>query len=142
MQVNFVSQADPFLASHRFRVMKPVALLNANTNVSATLSKEPDTKADVNVFQKHFNKAMNIKAASNAQDLGYKTVFDICDDYFEREHAKYYCDMCELADVVTCNSANMQERIYEHTGKLARIINDPVSFPKGNPSVNTRPSLS
>lgn len=134
MKVTFVSQGNSILASHRYRVETPVAYLNTFVDgVEAVVKTKADTQSDINVFQKHFDQAGNLLAMASAKDFGYLTVFDVCDDHFDRAHGDYYERMCQLADHITCNSANMQERIYEVTGKLATIIPDPVTFPKITP---------
>jgi glycosyltransferase involved in cell wall biosynthesis len=86
--------------------------------------------ADVNVYNKHFDQKDALMGVQRGADHGFYSVFDICDDHFDRENGPFYEAMCKLSDALTCNSANMQERIYEVTGKLARIIPDPITFPK------------
>jgi len=116
------------------RVYTPTVLINSSVeggNISATFGKTPDPKATINVFSKHFDKVENLVAIDAKDDLGYKAVFDVCDDHFDREHKEYYEAMIRRADLVTCNSANMQERIYSVTGKLAKVIPDPITFPDG-----------
>jgi hypothetical protein len=61
---------------------------------------------------------------------GFK-VFDVCDDHFDRDHGEYYEFMIQNADLVTCNTAAMQERIYDVTGKLSQVVSDPISFTSG-----------
>lgn len=146
IKVNFVSQGGPSLASHRFRVVKPCELLNRFTGgfIDATTSVRTENTAAVNIYNKHFDQRGNILSAHSGPDLGYKTVFDVCDNHFESEDKKmadYYMAMCLAVDVVTCNTANMQEAIYEHTGVLAKIIPDPISFPSALPKHNTEPKL-
>jgi len=134
MKVTFVSQAGSHLASHRYRCLKPVELLNKYTdNIAATTDRKANPDSDVNIFSKHFDRSGNFLSVASAEDFGYSTVFDICDDYFDRPEGDYYRDMCERVDVIVCNTENMQTRIYEQTGKLAVIIPDPVTFPRIKP---------
>jgi hypothetical protein len=136
LKVNFISQAWVKLASHRLRVQKPVELINRKTEgVIATVTRQALNDVDVNVFFKHFDRMGNLQAASSAEDFGYRTVFDICDDHFDRAEGDYYTEMCDRVDAITCNSKNMQERIYEVTGRLATVINDPVTFPRRVPTI-------
>ncbi len=131
-RIHFVSQGNFTLASHRLRVIKPCQLLNSFTDFECSFGTHTDEKATVNLYFKHFNKDYNYLAVCGGVDLGYKTVFDVCDDYFDREHSQYYRAMCEKVDAITCNSKAMQERVYEVTGRLARVVDDPVTFPKGH----------
>lgn len=141
-QINFVSQGNSYLASHRMRITKPAELLNVccSSEIEAVVTQRGNALADINVFFKHFEPGSAIISASSGPDLGFYSVFDICDDHFEREHGAYYLKMCELADAITCNSKNMQERIYKVTGKLARIIPDPITFLKTTPEIKKRDS--
>ena len=132
LNVRFVAQGSSFLASHRMRVTKPAELLNVGVdNIDATVGNQANPDVDVNIFHKHFTPHENYRAVLQGEVLGYYTIFDVCDDHFDRELGQYYTDMCQKVDHITCNSANMQERIYEVVGRLARIIPDPITFPKG-----------
>jgi glycosyltransferase involved in cell wall biosynthesis len=144
LRVNFVSNASVALASHRLRMLKPAELINTKTNKKIAATVTPQTQANgvhVNVYFKHLDPAANLTGVHSGPDLGYYSVFDICDDHFDRELGKYYEAMCEKADAITCNSANMQTRIFDVTGKLARIIPDPISFPHGTPYHSVKPKL-
>jgi glycosyltransferase involved in cell wall biosynthesis len=113
------------------RIQTPVNILNYSLGsaVNCTYRATADTTADVNVFSKHFDQPATLLAMSSKEDFGFKAVFDVCDDHFDREDGSFYEKMIDAADLITCNSANMQARIYEVTGKLARIIPDPITFP-------------
>jgi hypothetical protein len=54
-----------------------------------------------------------------------KIVMDVCDDHFEDQHADHYKEACEKADAVTCNSPVMADIILHHTGRKAKVIDDP-----------------
>ena len=137
LNINFVSQGSPFLASHRMRVMKPAELLNLCSDVlNATVSKTTDGKAHVNIYNKHFDQKGNLEGVQKANVLGYYSVFDICDDHFTRDFGNYYKLMCQYADVITCNTKAMAERIKKVTGKDAIVINDPISFPYNEPCIS------
>ena len=127
-KINIVSNGDESLASHRMRCSIPCEMLNLYSNYEVKITDEFDENSNINIFHKHFNKQKNLSDAIMGADVS-RIVFDICDDWFDREHGKYYEDMCELADVITCHSINMQSRIYEATGRLAQIAADPITFP-------------
>jgi hypothetical protein len=54
-----------------------------------------------------------------------RVIFDVCDDWFDSEHGAHYRQVCRLADVVTCNTPEMAERIKRVTGRDAVVIDDP-----------------
>lgn len=137
LKVNFVSQGNSYLASHRMRIQTPVELLNVGINdhkIEATITSEA-TKADINVFAKHFDQKTNLMGMQMAKKREYFTVFDICDDHFDKENGPYYKKMCTLADVLTCNTDRMQKRIEEVMGREVVVIPDPVTFPFVDPEV-------
>jgi glycosyltransferase involved in cell wall biosynthesis len=140
IKINFVGQGGASFASYRLRVMKPCTLLNKYTdNLDVSIFPKALADVDVNIFSKHFDMNSNIMAARHADDYGYYTIFDICDDHFDRVEkeeyhnvglSKYYKEMCSLADLITCNSKPMAERIKEVTGRTAIPIDDPFTFPE------------
>lgn len=130
MKVNFVSCADEKTASFRMRAQIPCTYLNEVPNMEAKVSRSYDPNADVNVFGKHWNQEEDMKALYEAET---KTIFDTCDNHFDRNLGSYYKFMCTHADVLTCNSQNMKDCIYEVTGRTARVINDPCTFPRLRP---------
>lgn len=133
LNVCFVGAGNASLASHRLRILKPAELLNVGCGgkIEAITRTVPVKEANVLVFSKHFNQRNTVLAASQAPEFGQHTVFDICDDHFDRENGPFYEKMCEIVDAITCNTENMQERIYSVTGELATIIPDPYTFPEG-----------
>lgn len=128
LNVNFVSPVNPNLASYRLRVEKPAALMNSSGKISCTIEDTCLSSADINFFSKHFNPDRDASAIALSETI---RGFDICDDHFDRPHGIHYLFMLDRADIVTCNTATMQERIYEVSGRLARIVPDPISFPEG-----------
>jgi len=54
-----------------------------------------------------------------------RVCFDVCDDHFDGQFSEHYKTGCRLADVVTCNSAEMRRVILEKTGCVAVVIPDP-----------------
>lgn len=127
--INFVSQGNSYLASHRMRVQKPTELINVGIEdgLTATIRTEADKNADVNIFFKHFDQKGNLQSVMQKET---PTVFDVCDDHFDREMGVYYKKMCQLADVITCNTKAMKERIKEVVGRTKDVfvIPDPYTF--------------
>jgi hypothetical protein len=70
-----------------------------------------------------------------------KVIFDVCDDHFDKPLGPYYKTMCSVADVITCNTVNMQTRIYEVLGRLAQVCPDPISFPYYEPFHENNPDV-
>ena len=109
--VNFI-QTDRELASARLRNLIPMAELRKlgyeQGNDVLVLSKDNWTWDD------------------RFRDQYGKIIFDICDDWFGHEtKGQHYHNACEKADLITCNSAAMQARIVEATGRQATVIDDP-----------------
>ncbi len=73
---------------------------------------------DVIVYGKHVVKEEQIRPFK-------KRVYDVCDDHFSDSLANYYLEHTEKADLVTCNSNEMQKIIKERTGRNATVIPDP-----------------
>lgn len=73
------------------------------------------------------------------QTAGYgRTCFDICDDHFDGPHAEHYRGCAQKADLLTCNSLEMQRLIRAKTGRAAVFIPDPYEQPQCEPKVNDR----
>lgn len=136
--VNFVSKAGPHLASHRMRCEIPSRIINErSTEISSAVTSFGSPKYDVNVFSKHFAPQEMFDEVYHCKDKGSKVVFDICDNHFNRDAKIIYERMCQLADLVTCNTFRMKEKIKQHTGRDAEIISDPITFPLLTPRVFT-----
>lgn len=72
------------------------------------------------------------------ETLGFGRVcFDVCDDHFGNPKlGAHYTQACGLADLITCNSAEMARVIYRHTGKPAEVIPEPFEQPECHPRVH------
>lgn len=128
LRINFVSQGNSYLASHRMRVLQPVQLFNVGVKgILASITKKVDPMSHVNIFGKHFDTEGNLEAIYDI-NKSYKTVFDVCDNHFGRELDSYYRDMCTKADLVTCNTVKMAEKLKEEVGVNAFIIPDTITF--------------
>jgi hypothetical protein len=64
-------------------------------------------------------------------------LWDVCDDHFSNPaRSFYYRRMLDIADVVTCTTPYLQERI-KSFGREATVISDPLEFPQ----LESRPSV-
>lgn len=69
-----------------------------------------------------------------------KLVYDVCDDHFRTPNLRaYYLRNTIEADLVTCNSLVMQERIREETGRDSIVIREPYESAEYMPTIG--PSL-
>jgi len=110
---------DPLIASARLRSIIPGDILKANGLLKGG--------ADVVVAAKHGWNAYAVRAAFRCM------VMDVCDDHFDGPLAGHYLDACSVADVVTCNSREMQRVIRQQTGIDAVVIDDPYEDPEREP---------
>jgi hypothetical protein len=104
---------SPTLASFRLRSIIPAKYLKAH-GIEPVLGG----RSDWVILQKHDWPDGVEKGAS-------RVLFDVCDDYFGKEHDAHYRKWCERADVITCNSVTMAEVIKRETGRDAVVIDDP-----------------
>lgn len=68
-----------------------------------------------------------------------KVVFDVCDDHFHTSNEEHYRKWCLKADLITCNSLEMQDIIKRETGRDAEIIHDPYEQPLRPPRCSRPP---
>ena len=112
---------SPSLASYRLRSIIPATYLQQH-GVKPVL----EGRADWVILQKHDWPEGVEKGAD-------RVLFDICDDYFGKEHDAHYRKWCERADVITCNSVTMADIIERETGREAVVIDDPYESPECAP---------
>lgn len=68
-----------------------------------------------------------------------KLVYDVCDDHYKNPKLKaYYLKNTQEADLVTCNSEVMKQRIKEETGRDAVVIKEPYESAEYLPSIGGR----
>jgi hypothetical protein len=84
-----------------------------------------DLSSDILIFSKPIED--DIDLAQNAKRKGKKIVVDFCDDHFDR--FSFYRAMLELADVITCPTKKMAEKIRWD----AVVIHDPYEFDECEP---------
>lgn len=69
-----------------------------------------------------------------------RVCFDVCDDHFGNPKlGPHYIQACALADLITCNSAEMARVIRSQTGKTAVVIPEPYEQPERAPRVGHKP---
>lgn len=115
------------------RAEMPSRFINEYSSNQAFVSEVSRPAADYNIFMKHFRPQEMISEVYECKDRGSKTVFDICDNHFNRESKDIYLTMCRLVDIITCNTDRMKDRIKEYTGRDAFVVKDPVTFPYRRP---------
>lgn len=65
-----------------------------------------------------------------------KVCFDVCDDHFGDKFDQHYLIGIERADLVTCNSLEMQRLILEKTGRESVCIPDPYEQSEREPRLH------
>ena len=68
-----------------------------------------------------------------------KIVFDVCDDHFHDHLEDHYRKWCIKADMLTCNSLEMQDLLKTETGRDAVIVHDPYEQPLREPKCSRPP---
>jgi hypothetical protein len=123
VKVNFVSRGGPHLASYRLRIAAPAEYLRMRGLEVVIGSFDPS--ADAHVFSKHWDAEDRLRAQES-----YCPVFDLCDDWFGREHDAHYRAMCDYCHVVV-SSRRLGERVLEETHRLTTYIPEPYELPEG-----------
>ena len=127
MRVNFVTTGGSHLASYRLRIASPKATLEYYGCVVTVGDYDP--LADAHIFSKHWAK----KDQEYRQALESPCpIYDICDDWFHREHDQHYRRMCVACHVVV-SSDGLGEIVLKETGKVAATIPEPYELPDGVP---------
>jgi len=126
--INLVSVIDERWASFRYRtqVIQEAMLLDGTL---CRITPSFMLEASHCVYSKHFNLC-DYSDAIGAKALGKTIIFDVCDDHHDRTSVSdHYERMIKIADVVTCNSEAMRERIWHIHRKKAHVIPDPIVMP-------------
>lgn len=122
MKINYVTIANEFLASYRYRVgisAKHLREMGHEVVIGEAV------EADVGVYGKHFDYSEYDCAQSGIHG---KVVFDCIDDHFKGDHGEYYAKMVAVADEVVCATPFMWDVIAEETGVSSHVIIDPYEF--------------
>lgn len=102
---------NPRLASARLRGLIPGQILRNRGLICDGY--------DVVIASKHRFSASKVRAATP------RMIMDVCDDHFAGPWRDHYLRACELADVVTVNSAAMGGIVRRETGRSPVVIDDP-----------------
>jgi hypothetical protein len=115
------------VASYRYRIDSPATFLPGEM-IFPKVSNKADARSSVCIFSKHWAYS-DQNYAKFCKLRGQKIIFDICDDHFSDKYGFHYKAMCEIADLIVCNSFEMQ-RVIEGFGFDATVISDPVTVPQ------------
>lgn len=127
-KINFVTPANWWMASYRYRAHYPSNELNKH-GLQSVISQSPIDGCDVYIFSKLWESN-----ADQMKKVRGVRVYDICDDHFNKSGiGDEYRKLVDLADVITCNSDYMAVRIKEETGRIAVVIEDPYESPLSLP---------
>ena len=114
----------PRRASQRFRGLVPLKhMLPTDGYIDRV---EEATKDDIVIM----SKAIEIKDFMYLKDKGIKFIFDICDNKWRlgKDRQKNTAIMnagCKYANLITTTCGELKQKIYEESGKVALIIDDP-----------------
>ena len=86
-----------------------------------------------------FLKLSQPDSIQRAKDLGAKTIYDLCDNKFEEKEEYEPC--CQLADLISVNSVNMEISVKHHTGRDSIVMPDPYERPKLTPKFDPSKEL-
>jgi hypothetical protein len=123
-KISFVTGGNEGIASFRYRILAPSQFLGQHM-IQTTVSTDAAPDASVVIFSKHWTYN-DWSYAWFCKERGQKVIFDVCDDHFEGKLSEHYFRMCSIADLVICNSHEMQARIKEVLHKDSIVIEDPV----------------
>ena len=113
---------SPRLASGRLRRLIPAIQLQKMGHEIVSDVSDP---MDVLILAKHDWPEFDIRAR--------RTIYDVCDDHFDDEWAGHYRHWIDAADLVTCNSREMQRIIWERCRRHAEVIDDPYESEEHTP---------
>ena len=127
----------PRRASQRFRGLVPLKhMLPTDGYIDRV---EEATKDDIVIM----SKSIEVKDFMYLKDLGIKFIFDVCDNKWRlgKDRQKNTAIMnagCLHSNLVTTTCGELKQKIYEETGKVALIIDDPfereIEEPKFKPN--------
>jgi hypothetical protein len=125
VSVSFIHRGGEEMASYRYRCQIPARELDAKVN---------DYDADILVFTKPIVGEDELMRRAIAR--GQTVIADFCDDHFDSEYAGPLCHaMAELADLITCPTEAMRDRLAE-LGYEAHVVIDPYEFGELEPHCN------
>lgn len=115
--ISFIHAGNESMASYRYRTKIPAEILGWKIN---------DFSAETLIFSKP-------QPAELYAMYKKEVVVDFCDDHFDWPH---YIEFAERADLITCPTTSMRERIWDVCQKDARVIPDPYEYPLEAPHCN------
>jgi hypothetical protein len=116
----------PELASTRFRLLIPSQHVKYKYQLGS---------GDITIFPKDAVPLDEVKTFSGVK------LWDVCDDHFDNPvKSRYYRSMLEIADVVTCTTPYLKERIWQ-LGRDSTVISDPLEFPQRAPKIGVQKLL-
>jgi hypothetical protein len=119
--VGIATRVKPELASSRFRLIIPSQHVKRYQYRLGA--------GDITIFPKDAVPLDEVKTFSGVK------LWDVCDDHFDNPaKSKYYRSMLEIADVVTCTTPYLKERIWQ-LGREATVISDPLEYPQRAPKI-------
>lgn len=124
MRINFVYLGEVEMASYRFRALTPYEDLTSLGHY-VTIKNFPDLDADINIFQKHVNPNLTLEYMDACKTT---KIFDVCDDYFDKEFGDFYKAACTKADILTCTNERMEKRLKSlFPKKSVSVFYDPIN---------------
>lgn len=116
------------MASYRYRSFIPVQEL-IKQGIDAKLN---EGEADTVVFSKPLD--VDVPIAKQAREQGCRVIVDFCDDHFNHSQLGHvYSEISQYANVITCPTSEMQDRILEKLKKGSVVIPDPYECDKYKP---------
>ena len=114
----------PRRASQRFRGLVPLKYMLPTDGFIDRV--EEATKDDIVIM----SKAIEVKDFMYLKDIGIKFIFDVCDNKWRlgKDRQKNTAIMnagCKYANLITTTCGELKQKIYEESGKVALIIDDP-----------------
>jgi hypothetical protein len=120
VRIGVAARVKPELASTRFRLLIPSQHVKYKYELGS---------GDITIFPKDAVPLGEVKSFSGVK------LWDVCDDHFDNPaKSKYYRSMLQIADVVTCTTPYLKERIWQ-LGRDSTVISDPLEFPQRAPKI-------
>lgn len=124
------------MASYRYRSQIPCQEL-VKRGIDAKIN---EGEADTVIFSKP--TALDIPIAKQAREQGCRVIVDFCDDHFNhKEFGVVYPSIAEFANVITCPTQEMQNRILNHLKRGSVVIPDPYEAEEKEPHADGESKL-
>lgn len=115
MKINFVTAEESY--QDEWVMLMCDALVEIDDEISATdVSAFGDEEADLNVY---------FDASNFDPETTTETAVFVTDEYVFDTNGEFLLD---VADKIACSTPQLQQEIYEYTGKLVNIITAPEDF--------------